>query len=951
MRYISWNKVCSIFFLFLVISGAGGFLFTSFGWSQDSSFCLSTDWPHEKSDLKPDPAVLFGKLDNGFRYTIMENSNPRDRVAIYLAVNAGSLHEQEDQRGYAHFVEHMLFTGSTHFPPGTLIEYFQDIGMGFGADTNAYTSFDQTVYIIVLPKGDVAELEKGLLVISDYARGALLLESEVDRERGVILAEKIARDSVDYRTRVAARKDALEGTLFAEREPIGVLETLTTADGKSLRSFYDAWYRPENMTLVVVGDINKKQVEKMLVERFSSMKGAGEPPACPDIGQLKDKGKYAFYYREPDAGNVTISIESYWNKEQENDSSAFQISSLKRYIATKLVENRLLKIAEETSGILRKPRVYHGTLLDRIGYSGLSATTTENTWQESLAVLENSLRQALQYGFSDTELDRVKKEVVSYYNSQIEKAAGRESTTLVRQIIGSIHSNRVFQSPEQERDLFVPAMNSLTVAEIEQYLSQLFERRDRRIAVTGNVDIKSENPEKYIVTIYNAMEDQPVQPYIAQEKKIFPYLELSGEPVLPEQRVHHAPIDVETYTYSNGVALHLKKTDFKPNQTEIFIEFGPGQQTEPHPGLAKLAESVIMESGTERLTVSELKESLADSTIDFDFKIDATRFLYTGKALSTEAELLVQTLFTLFKDPALRQTAYENVMLRYEQMHQAMQNDIHGADSLHVQRFFAGGNHLFGMPAWEDMATIKLKDIEGWIMPVFQDAAPHISVVGDFDKNEILSLVNTYFGSLPQRKNYSPQEERVDFPAGEELQVPLDSELDKSLIVLGWKTEGFVDIGVVRRLGMLGSIFEERVRLSVREKLGAVYSPSVYNSSSRFIKDFGVMYVRIVVDAAYIETVKEAVLQTAADLYADGVTEEELERVRKPLLTLLKDRIRTNSYWLRTVLYQASIYPEQLLWPTTIIEDNESIQPEEMTAYAAKYLEPEKAAVAVVRPR
>ncbi len=951
MRYDFLNKVFSVFFLFLIIGGAGTFLFIPPGWSKDSSFCLSTDWPHEKSDLEPDPAVLFGKLDNGFRYTIMENANPRDRVAIYLVVNAGSLHEQEDQRGYAHFVEHMLFTGSTHFPPGTLIEYFQDIGMGFGADTNAYTSFDQTVYNIVLPKGDVADLEKGLLVISDYARGALLLESEVDRERGVILAEKIARDSVEYRTRVAARKDAFEGTLFAEREPIGVLETLTTADGKSLRRFYDAWYRPENMTLVIVGDINKQDVEKMLVERFSSMKGTGEPPACPEIGQLKHKGKHAFYYREPDAGNVTISIESYWNKEQERDSSDYQISSLKKYIATKLVENRLLKIAEETSGILQQPRVYHSTLLDRIGYSGLLATTTENTWQESLAVLENTLRQALQYGFSENELDRVKKEVISYYNSQIERSAGRESTMLVRQILGSISSDRVFQSPEQERDLFLPVMNSLTVKEIEKYLSQLFERQEKRIAVTGNVDITSENPEKFIVSVYDSLEARPVQPYVAQADKIFPYLEVSGEPEPPQHRVHHAPIDVETYTYSNGVVLHLKKTDFKPNQTEILLEFGPGQQTEPLPGLAKLAESIIMESGTGRLTVSELKESLADSTIDFDFKIDTTRFRFTGKALSAEAKPLVQTLFTLFKDPGLRQTAYENVMLRYEQMYQAMQNDIHGADSLHVQRFFAGGNRLFGMPAWEEMAGVKLQDIEGWIMPVFQDAAPHISVVGDFDKNEILSLVNSYFGSLPPRNNYSPQEERVDFPTGEELQVPLDSELDKSLIVLGWKTEGFVDIGVVRRLGMLGSIFEERVRLSVREKLGAVYSPSVYNSSSRFIKEFGVMYVRIVVDAAYIETVKEAVLQTAANLYAGGVTEEELERVRKPLLTLLKDRVRTNGYWLQTVLYQAGIYPEQLLWPTTIIEDNESIQPEEMTAYAAKYLQPEKAAVAVVQPR
>ena len=156
----------------------------------ESSACISTGWPFDRSDLQPDPSLRHGVLKNGFRYVLKENPEPKNRVAVYLNVQAGSLHETDEQRGYAHFLEHMLFNGSTNFKPGELVEYFQSIGMSFGGDTNAHTSFDETVYHIILPGSDRRQLEKGLLVMADYARGALLLESEIERERGVILSEK-----------------------------------------------------------------------------------------------------------------------------------------------------------------------------------------------------------------------------------------------------------------------------------------------------------------------------------------------------------------------------------------------------------------------------------------------------------------------------------------------------------------------------------------------------------------------------------------------------------------------------------------------------------------------------------------------------------------------------------------------------------------------------------------
>ncbi|MBU1138038.1 MAG: insulinase family protein, partial [Proteobacteria bacterium] len=244
--------------------------------------CFSTVWAHEKSDLQPDPSLVFGRLDNGLRYVLKKNQEPKNRVAIYLGIQAGSLNESDTERGYAHFLEHMLFNGSIHFPPGKLVEYFQSIGMSFGGDINAHTGFDETVFDVILPSGSKEDIEQGLLVLSDYARGALLLDEEVKRELGVILAEKRSRDSAGYRSQVKEIEFSMKGTLLPERMPIGIVETLEKTDHAAIKRFYDAWYRPENMVLVLVGDFEPDTARALVENRFAPLVGSGPVPTCPD---------------------------------------------------------------------------------------------------------------------------------------------------------------------------------------------------------------------------------------------------------------------------------------------------------------------------------------------------------------------------------------------------------------------------------------------------------------------------------------------------------------------------------------------------------------------------------------------------------------------------------------------------------------------------------------------
>ncbi len=285
---------------------------------------LLTQWPHENNDLLPDPALVFGKLPNGFRYVLMENQKPKDRVSMHLNVQAGSMHETDEQQGLAHFLEHMLFNGSTNFKPGELVKYFQSIGMEFGPDANAHTGFNNTVYDLLLPEGNRESLEKGLVVMKDYAEGALLLQSETDRERRIVLAEKRTRDSASYRTFVSTLNFELPEARVSKRLPIGKEEVLKNANSKQLKEFYNKWYRPEKLILVMVGDFDSKLAASLIDEKFSSLSPRAPPGLEPDFGEINHEGVKPFYHFEKEAGNTTVGIEVVKKIFRQPDSFAFQ---------------------------------------------------------------------------------------------------------------------------------------------------------------------------------------------------------------------------------------------------------------------------------------------------------------------------------------------------------------------------------------------------------------------------------------------------------------------------------------------------------------------------------------------------------------------------------------------------------------------------------------------------
>ena len=915
-------------------------------------------WPHEKSDLPPDPAVTFGRLSNGFRYVLMENKRPENRVSVHLYIRAGSLNETDSQQGVAHFLEHMLFNGSTHFPPGELVRYFQSIGMQFGNDVNAHTGFDETVYDIILPTGDEENLKKGLLVMHDYATGALLLEEEVKRESGVILAEMRARDSAGYRTFKATLKFELPDLLVSERLPIGKAAIIKKADRETLKDFYDAWYRPDNMVLVMVGDFAIPLAERLITDQFRDFTSRASTPALPALGTIDHNGLEIFYHHEPEAGGTTVSIQTIRMTDHLTDSMALRHRQIVEDMADRIVQNRLDARLKAPEAPFTSATIGSGTYLNRIRYAEISADSSTENWQQTLAVLEQELRRARHYGFTESELARVRKDTLKMLENAVREAPTRNSTALARTLVRHLAGDRVIQSPNQGKSNLAPMVRAVSLADVHQAFAENWPDDHRLIQVTGDTDLKQFSPkvpESLIRDFYLASASTLVQRPTVEAIGSFPYLtepENAGE-IATREVVED--LGITRIRLSNGIQINLKQTSYQTNEVLANLIFGHGISAEPKslPGISLIAEATVNESGLGAMDTNELEQALAGKSTTVDFRVTETHFNLFGQTVSGELPLLFQLFYAHIIDPGFRADAMMLARERLRQDYQSFSRSIEGMMRTNGFRILAGGDSRFGMPPYEQIEAIRIDDIRNWIAPQLDNSPLELSVVGDFDENEVIQLAQHYLGSLPGRGR-EPENPRVDLPylpTRTVNRIDVDTQIPKAMVVAAWQTGDFWDISRTRRLAVLADVFSERLRQRIREKLGASYSPYAFNRASRAYKGYGIFQAHVNVAPDQTDIVLSEVKTIADGLARNRIAVDELARTIDPIITSIKELRQTNGYWLNSVMTGSERHPQQFEWARSFQEDYARVTVDELATLAATYLVDERAAAIIIQPR
>ncbi|MBI2814624.1 MAG: insulinase family protein [Opitutae bacterium] len=915
---------------------------------------FAADFAHETSDLPVNPAVTWGRLPNGLRYALSRHAEPRGRVSARLAVRVGSVHENDQQRGLAHFLEHMAFNGSRHFPAAHVVEFFQRLGMNFGGDTNASTGFDRTVYQLELPDARPETLRESLTFFADVAGGLLLEPGQIDKERGIILSEKRARDSVGLRTFQAEMDFLVPDTRFPQRLPIGAEEVIRTAGRAQFAEFYDAWYRPERMMLVLVGDLDPAPVEPLVRELFEPLAARGPPLPEPRLGTVApSEGVVAHLHTEKEAGNTNVALETVVPWAFEPDSSANRLKYLPRTLALHMLNRRLTVLAKKEGAPFLSGLVGVTEQFETFRNASIELTCPPEQWAATLALAEQELRRALDHGFLPEELAEAVAEMHNHLRQAVRNAPTRQSAELADDLVDDLLERSVTTTPETDLALCAPALGAVTPDDCAAALRAVWdESAGRKIFVSGNLAL-SRAPQN-IAAAYTASRRVAVAAPPRTAAAAFAYTDF-GKPGRVAESAPVPDLPATLHRFKNGVRLNLMTTDFEAGRIQVSVRVGGGTLTLPadRRGLALLANTAFTTGGLGRHSVDELQRLLAGKTVGLAFGAQADAFTFGGTTTRDDLLLQLQLFCAYLTDPGYRPESLRQLRKMADQTYLRLAHVADGPLQLEAASLLAAGDPRFGLPPKDVLLSRNLEELKAWLTPQFAHGAIEIALVGDIDPEAALAAVGRTFGALPNRKKKPAYDEaRAVAKLAEPIakQYTFESELPKALLRFYWPARDGRDVKFARRIRLLTEVFADRLRVVIREQMGGTYSPSAGADLSETYPGYGYLIADATVAPDQADTVADAIRTVAVSLHAGGVTEDELVRAKQPVLTALRESARTNGYWLNSVFAAAQEFPEKIEWSRNRYSDTESVTAEELTALAKEYLDPARASEFIVLP-
>ena len=838
-------------------------------------------------------------------------------------------------------------------------------GIGFGAHLNAATTFDQTYYMLDLPNATNKEaLDLVFNVMRDWGDGILLDEEEIEKERGVILSEMTARDSVDFRLTKQLWEFLLPGHILPSRWPIGEEDVIKTAPRQRFVDFYNQYYTPERMTVVAVGDANPEEIEQRIMATFKDMVPQDEDYQLDDVelGSVNTQGTgfEAAVFSDNELVNEEIFVTFSRPYVMPEDTKSHRASQFALAFAHGILSRRLGVVAKKEGSPFRKGSASGGGRAGLLGRSSIEtgsidltlASGIDNNWQSSIPILEQEFRRALEFGFAQYELDEMEANYRSYYQSKVDTASTRKSSSLANGLRNTIKDESVFTTPEQDLQIFSDAMESLMLVDIHEAFKKFWDTSDLKLVLYT----KEAEPDATTVMEQAYKESQQVQvePPPMEVDLSFAYTPASfGEPgeIVSDTLVED--LDIRQVKLSNNIRVNLKKTDFQANTIAIAGQFGTGKlsQDPNKPGIQWLAPQLLNSGGLGKHSIDDLQRILAGKNVEVSFQVGEGSFSLSGKTTPDDLELQMQLMAAQLTDPGFRPEALQywtQSTVSYEQM---FKSQVRGAQ-FYVEEYLRGDDR-YVVPTLEEMQALTIDDVKEWLEPQLSQSYLEISIVGDFDMDSTINSLLITFGALPERDD-SPQEvdgalRNLNLPERPTEQAfTYESKLPSASAIVVWDVPHLEkDISPVRHLKVLSSMLRDRLRTQIREDIGESYSPRASTDiSDDFI--YGIMRAESPCTADVSTSLGQQIISIAKDMTSD-VSEDELFRAKEPILTSVDEQVRSNSYWINSMREsQANSY--KLDWIRSLKDDYSSVTLGQVKELAAVYLQPGNAIRVEINP-
>ncbi|MCK9254463.1 MAG: insulinase family protein [Bacteroidales bacterium] len=897
----------------------------------------------ELTDKLPnDPNVITGTLENGLTYYIKSNKIPENRAEFTLAVKAGSVIEDEDQQGLAHFTEHMAFNGSTNFPKNELVNYLESLGMQFGPEVNAYTSFDETVYGIKVPTDDPEFIEKGLLVLYDWASELSLETEEIDAERGVIHEEwRMGQGAMD-RIQRKYLKAIFHNSIYAERLPIGTMEVVDNCDPETIRRFYRDWYRPDLMAVILVGDFDAKEMEQKVINQFSKIKMIDNPRerVYADIPDHEETlicvatdpeapiSMIQMFYKHPSKPKITVA-------DYKDDMISMLLSSM---LSNRLAELTLL----ENPPFIQAYAGYSEFIGPKDVFISLGIVQN-NDIKTTMQALVSENERMIQYGFTETELEREKAAILK----QMEKAYNERDKQKSESYVSEYKQHFLppyspYPGIEYEYELFKKYIPQISLEEVNAFAKTVVTEENCVIVVMApekeGVTIPSQDE---ILKIYQDASKIKVEAYVdkVSDKSLISDL---PKPVKVSKKSKNKDFGYQTWTLKNGIKVVFKTTDFKDD--EIMFEaksLGGYSVYEQRDDISsKIADEVAEESGLGNYDKSELQKFLADKNVRFSTYIGESSEGITGSSSVEDFETLLQMIYATFTQPRLTETAFNSYMNKQKALLENAKLDPQSAWS-DTLRTTVANNHPRRRPI---NATIldeaNFRRVKSIYSQRFGDPGNFtFYFVGNFDEKLAKPLIEKYLGALPiVERNENYRDLGVRPPKGIVEKTVNKGKDAKCMEVINFTGEFDYTYHNRLELDAICKILSTRLLEEIREKESGVYTIGAYPSSSKIPYEQYSVTIFFSCDPERENELKTKIFDIVKSLQTDGISEKDIQKVIEKEKREFETNVKENSYWKRLIMdvedknvnsKEYKDYPNMM----------ENISVESMTKAANKYFD------------
>ena len=877
------------------------------------------DWTWELTEVLPqDPAVLTGELDNGLRYYVRSNGRPENRAFLRLIVRAGSVLEDDDQRGLAHFVEHMAFNGTRNFEKTELLDYLQGIGMRFGPDVNAYTGFDETVYMLEVPTDDPEILDTALLVLEDWASGVSLEDEEIERERGVVIEEWRGDRGAGARLRDAEIPYRFHGSRYAERLPIGDPEMLREAPPERLRDFYRDWYRPDLMAVVAVGDFDAADVEAEIRDRFGRLEGPDEPRERFEAEIPPHEETLVSVFSDPELPRSSVSV-AYKGPADPFVTVADYRARLVRGLYNGILNNRLAERAEEADPPFLGAISSRGTLARRRSLYVLAAGAREGGAVRALEAVLTESERARRHGFEESELERAKVNTLRSMDRAWDERDKTHSAAYTGEYQRNFLTDEPFPDVAYERELARRYVPDIELAEVNAIADSWIHDQDRVILASGPEKEGLEQPrEEELLAAFDRVEQVEVAAYEDDvgEGALVPVRPSPGRIV---ERSTIEELGVTEWRLSNGVRVVLRPSDFK-NDEILVASFSPGGASlvSDEDWLeANLATSVVQLSGLGNFSLTQLNKALTGKVARVGAVIGPLFEGISGRGSPKDLETLFELIYLNGTSPRRDAEAYESFLTRQGALLRN-QSAMPTYAWIKTLQEVVTQEHPRRRILTEDM----LADLdEDRIFAVYEDRFRDFSdfiffFAGSFELEAIEPLVATWLGGLPSSgREETWRDVGVRTPEGQIERTVYQGLEDKSQVALVY-TGPFEQSQLNRyRLNSMASLLRERLRERLREELGGTYGVNVGGGAERVPVSAFAVQISFGCDPDRVEEMLQAVDEEIARIREEPATDDEVGQVSEQQRRGRETAKETNGFWLGVLqsVYQFGDDPLSIL--------------------------------------